>query len=291
MRKIYCLLLITTIISSVIAQTPLTVDAGKDTNYCLNGGGTGFKVHLNLGGNATATGGVAPYSYNWTMYSKLSGNTFTYLSDSNINKIANPSFTLYDGNDLFVFKVIVTDFKGSIASDSVIKGISSMWMGASIGLTKIAGNDSSQLGVIIDGGVKPFSYKWSPKEGLSNDTIEKPKVYPSKPTFYSVTLVDLLGCNSHDTYPYAISEIKNGDLNTGFVSYKNPVSNSGTMNFTSELIGSKLQIVSLGGMVQYQTKVEGESIPIGSLITTAGIYFYTITTIQGKLVSGSFMRE
>jgi hypothetical protein len=269
------------------AQTPLVVDAGKDTNYCLSS----TNGLLNLGGNPTSTGGVAPYGYSWTIYNKTTKQPLTILTDSNINLIANPSFTMIGGNGLFVFKVSVTDSKGNKASDSITIGISSFIEILCCGIRESLNGDSVELSTHIENGIKPYTYKWMPTIGLSNPNIEKPKAKPTYPYItYYVTVTDSLGCSITD-WGMTVTDIQNGDINTGFVSYKNPISNSGTMNFTSELIGSKLQIVSVGGEVQYQTKVEEESIPLGSLIPTAGIYFYTITTTQDKVVSGSFVRE
>jgi len=90
---------------------------------------------------------------------------------------------------------------------------------------------------------------------------------------------------------YALTDIKDGELSTGFVSFKNPISNSGTMNFTSDLLGSTVQVYRVNGVVQYQTKVEELSIPLGTLIPTAGVYFYRVTTPLGKLITGRFVRE
>jgi hypothetical protein len=57
------------------------------------------------------------------------------------------------------------------------------------------------------------------------------------------------------------------------------------------LIGSTLQIYLANGIVQYQTKIEKESIPLDSILQVAGVYFYIVTTPQGKLITGQFVRE
>ena len=69
------------------------------------------------------------------------------------------------------------------------------------------------------------------------------------------------------------------------------ISNNRTINFTPELLGSTLQIVSIGGVVVYQTKIEAESLPVGSLLPVAGVYFYRLTTPVGKVINGSFVKE
>ena len=273
------------------AQTPLTADAGKDTTYCYNNDTPPHDILL--GAKTTAIGGVPPYTYNWTMYSMNTGTELTFLSDYKLNNLANPSISLSISNDIYKFKVVVKDSKDSIAFDSLIIGYSYFYGLLCCGTIDGIGKDSVLLlNNQVGGGLKPISYKWTPSIGLSNDTIAHPKAKPVFPNItYYVEETDSLGCKFKDSWGIIVTDIKNGNLNTGFVSYKNPVSNSGSMDFTTELLGSKLQIVSVSGIVQYQTKVENESIPLGSLISTTGIYYYTLTTPIGTILSGSFIRE
>jgi len=291
MKKYIFFLCIIIGISKIInAQPPLVVDAGKDTNYCI-----GFYSELDtihIGGKPTAKGGVAPYKYEWTVYSTITHKPSTVLYDNNIDHdsiIAAPSNFIARLNDIYVFKITVTDANGIKVSDSTVIGLSMIYMGASIGHDPFILNEVSDMGVLIDGGVPPLSYKWTPSIGLSNDTIQFPKVFvTSVPIKYSVELTDKIGCKSSDA---TITDIKNGDLKIGFVSFKNPILNSGTLNFTSDLLGSILQVYSVNGVLQYQMKVEDLSIPLGSLIPTAGVYFYRVTTPLGKLITGRFVRE
>ena len=289
------------------AQTPLTVDAGKDTSYCFDL--SSYKVgkfdSLILGGKPTATGGTMPYSYSWIMYSKSTKKHFTCLADSNINNIANPILLIThndDGlysidslNDIFVFKISVTDKNNVKADDSCIIKISrfkdyNLAGGEGMCLKQITSDSIQIYPCNIQGGLPPYSsYEWNPKTGLSNAYIEKPYTYSHAITSYSVTFKDDAGCTLKGYM--TITDIKNGDLKTGYVSYKNPVSSSGTMNFTSELIGSTIRISSVTGTVLYQTKIEEPSIPLGSIIKTPGIYYYTVATTQGKVISGSFIKE
>ena len=296
MKNVYlCVILYLLITTTTIAQVPLSVNLGADTLLCLNNNKVPSDTII-IGNTKTVCGGKLPYSYAWKLFSKSSNKESDIFLPYEIatNKsylyfTTDMNFTYPDTSGEYILKLTVTDANNSIASDSLNIRISINRIGD---LMLIPTFDSVQISPLIEGGIRPFSFLWSPSTGLSNPHIQGPKakkIYPN--ISYSLEITDSYGCNFFTPNFVLITDIKNGDLQTGFVSYKNPVSNSGSMNFTTELLGSKLQIVSAGGIIQYQTKVENESIPLGSLISTTGIYYFTLTTPIGKILSGSFIRE
>jgi len=185
---------------------------------------------------------------------------------------------------IFIAKVVVTDAKKNIAMDSSIITISFLILFDEINSPL---QDSIQLNPMMDG-LMGGTFNWTPDIGISNPNIENPTVKYSD-IKYTLEVTDAFGCKY--VFSYFTTDIKDGNLSTGFVSFKNPVSNGGTMNFTSDLLGSTLRVCTVGGVVVYETKVQELSIPLGQLITKAGIYFYTVTTGQGKVISGRFVRE
>ncbi len=316
MKKIiFIALFISCFTGKIEAQAALKADAGKDTSYCIQMDYHNISLNnlqIYLGGKPTAIGGKPPYSYNWEMYSKTTKKQYSILKDSCINNKANPilninkyydleSYNYIDTlNDRFIFKVIVKDSNNITAQDSctiifsrygakpvVIGGIQYPCM-------EVYTKDSIQIGPCgISGGISPYSnFSWNPQNGLSNPNIQNPKAVlldGYSYMYYDVTFMDSAGCVLKAGF--VITDIKNGDLKTGYVSYKNPVSQSESMNFTSELIGSMLQIVSSKGVVMLHRKIAETQLPLGSIITESGMYYYTLTTIQGKVLSGSFVRE
>jgi hypothetical protein len=272
------------------AQSPLKADAGNDTNYCFKPA-TYYSEKIFLGGKITASGGIKPYKYDWTMYSKSTKKDYTLLADSGFNHNANISFIFPYYNDNFIFKVTVKDSVGTTVSDSVTIAVSMMWNGCII-MNDSMVNDSFQLNIpYCEGGIQPFIYSWKPTTGLSNAAIQNPKAKPLVSTDYIVSVTDNVGCKYIDCGLYQIVVTDIDEQSIGFIRFANPVLNTGTMKFTSNILGSTFLINSDVGIVLYTTIIEKECIPLGSLIPTAGIYFYRLITPQGKLITGRFVRE
>jgi hypothetical protein len=287
-------------LSNIIIATPIKVDAGKDTNYCFNGN-TGIDITIHIGGKPTASDGVAPYKYSWELYSKTTKAKLSLLVDSSKNTLSNFDLmpTMSFGNDIYVFKLTVTDNNQNTITDSCTIGVSCFLLTALYANSKQFISDSVILTTSSTaGGILPYSYRWFPTTGVSNPNLASPKVKPNIDTAhqnyqdYQAEITDAIGCINIDNgtrvfvVPTGIEKLSQGKL-----TFVNPVYNSGTMNFTIDLLGSTLQVYSSNGEMQYQTKVDNVSVPIGSHIPTAGVYFYKLTTLDGKSVSGRFVRE
>jgi hypothetical protein len=282
----------------IFAQKSFKVDAGKDTNYCFS---LNTMTGIHIGGNPTATDGVAPYKYSWELYSKTTKKKLSLLVDS--SKSTLPNFNIIPfmstlTNDYFIFKITVTDSNLNIVSDSCQIGIS-FFETLTIAHVEQFLTDSVPLSLSSSvGGIPPYTYRWFPTTGVSNPYIANPKVMPRIDTArqnfedFQAEITDAIGCTNIDlgtrvfVIPTGIKE-----LSQGKVTFVNPVSNSGTMNFTIDLLGSTLQVYSSKGELQFQTKVDNVSVPIGSLTPNAGVYFYRLTTLDGKSVSGRFVRK
>lgn len=171
--SLFCLLIIGSICGSLMAQS-LTVDAGPDKVLCPNG-------TVTLGGNPTAIGGLAPYTYSWS--------PTTGLSSTNIaNPTANPA-------DFTIYTVTVTDDTGAVHVDMVSVTLSPLFFvgaGTSINFCK---DSSGIIGGINNPVGQGIIYSWAPLEGLNDSTLAQPTAQPKVTTIYTLTST-ILGCTA-----------------------------------------------------------------------------------------------
>lgn len=163
--------------SQNITVDSLTANAGNDTTICL--GST-----IQLGGSPTALSGTAATTYQWS--------PAEYLNDSTI---ANPTA---DIDSTTTFTVIVTDSIFGTDTATITVTVNSLPVSN-------AGEDQSycQGGSIeiggspsATGGTSPYSYSWSPTNGLSSATVANPTASTTQSTIYYLSVTDAFGCAS-----------------------------------------------------------------------------------------------
>jgi len=150
-----------------------TANAGSDTLMC-----SGVGVNL----NATAAGGVAPYSYLWN------GGATPNSATNTVTPPASNSFT-----------VTVTDFNGCKHSDAVyVTVVSNPTVSIIANPNQICDGSSSQLTAFPAGGSPGYIYVWSGGLGTANPITVSPTntVFNNPPINYpySVTITDIHGC-------------------------------------------------------------------------------------------------
>jgi hypothetical protein len=62
----------------------------------------------------------------------------------------------------------------------------------------ICSEDSVAIGSVATGGTPPYSYSWSPADGLGSTIVPTPPAYPATTTRYTVTVTDANGCSVSD---------------------------------------------------------------------------------------------
>jgi gliding motility-associated-like protein len=128
----------------------------------------------------TVSGGTGSYSYDWTP-SGLSGNNLNDLVPGNY------SVTVSDANGCEVTANFTVGVTGNIPISFVPDVVT------------IEAGESTQLEVIVGGGVTGETYTWTPEEGLSCTNCPDPVASPSETTTYTVTVTTDDGCVSSDT--------------------------------------------------------------------------------------------
>ncbi|MGB0176541.1 MAG: PKD domain-containing protein, partial [Owenweeksia sp.] len=195
----------------MILQRP-ELDTIRDTLLCYNS---------SLGVSASATLGLAPYNFEWS----IPGQGVFSTSDSVFltNLVTDTAVLLR-----------VTDFLGCTDSTRFNINVAPL-------LTVDAGTDQSvcysdsvSLNGLVNGGTPPYTISWSPSSGLSDTTILNPQRAPLDTTImYHLLIIDSLGCTVEDSVEIEVFPVVDlqigGDttlcLNGG--SYTFPASPSG----------------------------------------------------------------
>lgn len=285
------ILLVLATSSTLKAQTPLTVDAGTDTNYCiaLN------RDTILLGSNPTAHGGIKPYHYEWTVYSITTGKEISILSEIGEDHESNPAIATLEFlhpaiNDVFITKVTVSDSAHSVISDSAFIGISCIKFKHLVLCGRIVHNDSVQLDLCnIDQGIAPFSYHWTPEKDISNPNIRNPMVKPDTTTAYFVMVTDSIGCSAEDEIMVWVDDettLKDRQTNTEYIKFLGD-----RLYFSNELVGGTIQISSINGTIVYYEIIKSDHLNIPDIIKIKGVYLYQAVTGTNKVYTGIIMRN
>lgn len=137
---------------------------------------------------ANVSGGIPPYSYSWSPSSGLEASNVASAR-------ATPATTT-------TYTVHVTDSVGVSAEADVTVTVrvgSPLLVEASP--ATVNPGDRSQLDVTPSHGMPPYSYLWSPREGLSPDpregdpTLQRPVAIVTTNTTFSVTATDATGAS------------------------------------------------------------------------------------------------
>ncbi|MFY9311096.1 MAG: PKD domain-containing protein [Bacteroidia bacterium] len=155
-------------VSATLTSTPASCFGGSDGTV-----------------SASASGGTAPYNYNWTP-----GN---YNGES-LSNLAAGSYT-----------VTITDSKGCIYIDSITVSQPTAIAIATTTVNSNCGQSNGQAMAVVSGGTLPYSYEWTPVN-ISNDTATGLMAGS-----YTITVVDSNACEQIMT---AVVADNNGPVGT-----------------------------------------------------------------------------
>ena len=175
---------------------PLPVaNAGNPQTICAGTSAT-------LGGSPTASGGTAPYTYQWS--SNPAG-----FSSAFPNPVVTPAGTT-------TYTVTVTDNRSCTASSSVTVTVNPLPVITLSGAAICAGS-SAGLNAIVNGGIPPFTYQWN-----TGDTTSSISVSPGSTTTYTVTVSNsgTPACTASASatvtvYPNPLVSVNNPDICDG----------------------------------------------------------------------------
>ena len=160
----------------------LAADAGKDTTLCAGN-------DVILGGIVTASGGLPPYTYQWSAHPGLSNPA-----------IANPTGRFSNPTSM---ALTVTDSRGKQAKDTVvIQAISCPPLVVRAGKdTTVCEGSSLKIGgsPAVTGGVAPLVLEWIKGAGMDNIHLANPQVTPVSSDIYVLRVTDAMMQEGKDT--------------------------------------------------------------------------------------------
>lgn len=159
---------------------PLTIaDAGIDTAICSG-------EPVTLGGLVSGYGGYPPYTYVW---GPSVGISTPYIP----NPVATPTSTT-------IYTLTVTDANGCSATDEITIKVNPLPIADAGADQTICVGEVVMVGgsPTANAGVAPYTYEWSPSNGLSSHLVSNPLAGPNSTKNFTVTVVDVNGCTAWD---------------------------------------------------------------------------------------------
>lgn len=173
---------------------------------------------------ANVSGGIPPYFYSWIPPSTLNDNDVAA-------PVANPTFTT-------TYSVYVTDSGGQQLSREVTVFVREQLTVTAHPESILRGNPS-QLDAIFEGGAPPYTFSWTPAEGLDDPLRRDPVATPVTTTTYNVTAKDSAGATLNGSVKVsvrgplnAVAMANPSSINLGETSQLNAVVTGGVSPYT-----------------------------------------------------------
>ena len=264
------------------AYPQLTVDAGKDTTFCISM----YPDSIYLGENVTIKNGTEPYTIAWEC--KVSRGLYDYYTASdflNDSTAVSPYIESWHSNGKWIkFILHVTDSENNYTKDSINVRFSSFGYTLGYFVYEVDKGDSVLFHESsVGGGIAPLNYHWQPTIGLSNPDSLITWCYADSLTEYStsydIIAVDSCGCVSEPNQVYEIRirptdvrEIPSEDesLNIKQIGSKIYFDNK-------DYLAATVKIFSLNGQLIYEQDISDNYLEIGKLNLTKNIYIISIS--------------
>lgn len=163
---------------------PLVASAGADSSIQVSGSA------LLIG---SASGGVPPYTYQWSPTTGLSSATVA-------SPTASPASTT-------TYTLTITDSQAQTATDSMVVTVQTAALVANAGADRsITAGASTSLTGSGSGGTAPYAYRWTPTTGLNNPSVASPTAAPTATTTYTLTVTDAASRTASDSVVVTVTQ-------------------------------------------------------------------------------------
>lgn len=269
----------------------LQINAGDDLVVCSDLWQTELPT---LGGNPTATGGIEPYTYCWsiTYHDYFGTRSASYFFDDTTT--ANPTLINFV-DDSLVFSLSVMDSIGNQAKDSIKIWFSEFYYILMDCIDFINQGDSAyHLFPTPSNHNDPHTYAWSPNYNISDTTAHSPIVWPDTSVTYTVLVTDSYGCTATSqciitVIPLNIYLFENPVIHS-YV-YPNPIKSNSVLTIENSRIDrARLKIYNTNGSLIFDDIINN-SFNIGKIINLSGLYYYSLIDDNIILSQGHFVKK
>jgi hypothetical protein len=190
------LILLFALSTSLSAQC--IANAGVNKHGCNSGFLDNVGDTISLGGQTVAIGGIAPYTYTWSLLDSNSSKYHLYASDFlSDTTAANPKLTkdMVMGDEM-IYLLKVTDANNLSCYDTVKVTFSLFtYLPAQFQLIIQAGDTvKDPFGPLGGSNRQPSTYLWRPNHGMIDSTSANPTYAPTRTIAYYPIITDSAGC-------------------------------------------------------------------------------------------------
>ena len=246
-----------TVTQPAVLVAASTVDSNTTCNGLSDGGATAF-----------ATGGTAPYTYNWS----TSTSSATIATTASITGVTAATYT-----------VTITDNNGCTSTSSATITQPAVLVAASVVDSNITCNGLSDGGATASafGGTAPYTYAWSTSTSSATIAATTASITGVTAATYSVTVTDNKGCTSTSsatiTQPAVLVATSMVDSNTSCNGFADGGASASTTGGTTPYTYA------------WSTSTSSATIATTASITgvTAATYSMTVTDNKGCTATSS----
>jgi hypothetical protein len=140
----------------------------------------------------------------------------------------------------------------------------------------------THVGVTVESGTEPFTYRWIPADNLDNPYAPETDAFITENSVYKVIVTDRYGCSTDTaTVNITINHPVVGIDNAGVEEVKiYPTPASGLLNIDTEGL-KEVEMYSVKGQKVFATQCSGNHVAINTEGMAAGMYYLRISTTNG----------